>query len=446
MDWEDSARLIMLPVDVILKIAFYIPDANDLFAFIEALRRHCNLGPLDHLHKLGLQFKYADLWPSLHLQSPPRHSNYMASYEAVAKFFTNVVLVESWLHPAWLKTHLNPMAEIQWKLDDCPDDLELLGGYSDLPITKIKLILREDSPYIWNDLLPRLRHLTSLSVDTYGEDVGSCFEFVASSKKITEFKIRPIMCDITEVDLMYLTQWLQNQPVRDFECSLTNLDDIDIDVRQQFYEALFNCSTLDRLCLISCKLIDLDLTRFKFKMRTLSLWSSTFSSSIVESLARQFERSSIERLALSYDEKDDITGLECLLRALPLTSIKNLTLTDLRFDSQHWSHLSPLFEKCELKSLSLKGQNLDSTFGKCFSQALQNNHTILELCVNFDDIAMDFLKLLIQRFSHPDQLVGQRRFKMNMVSWQTEDEEDVESIMEFAAECGCQLVQGYDFF
>ncbi|CAK4090726.1 unnamed protein product, partial [Aphanomyces euteiches] len=45
----------LLPVDVIVNIAFSIPIAADLFAFLEALRPYNLLGPLEHLYQLGKQ-------------------------------------------------------------------------------------------------------------------------------------------------------------------------------------------------------------------------------------------------------------------------------------------------------------------------------------------------------------------------------------------------------
>ncbi|CAK4287760.1 unnamed protein product, partial [Aphanomyces euteiches] len=48
-----------------MNIAFAIPDAADLFAFLEVLRPYDNLGPLEQLYQLGLTASHADLWPTL---------------------------------------------------------------------------------------------------------------------------------------------------------------------------------------------------------------------------------------------------------------------------------------------------------------------------------------------------------------------------------------------
>ncbi|CAK4620335.1 unnamed protein product, partial [Aphanomyces euteiches] len=73
----------LLPLDIFIKIAFYLPGAADLFAFREALRPYSLLGPLEHLYKLSsLRDLWRYLWPRLVI--PRAFNSWSTSYEAIA--------------------------------------------------------------------------------------------------------------------------------------------------------------------------------------------------------------------------------------------------------------------------------------------------------------------------------------------------------------------------
>ncbi|CAK5191721.1 unnamed protein product, partial [Aphanomyces euteiches] len=57
--------LAKLPIEVLVKIVFSIPDAAEMLAFLELLRPYVTLGPLEYLYQLGCSMDHDDLWPTL---------------------------------------------------------------------------------------------------------------------------------------------------------------------------------------------------------------------------------------------------------------------------------------------------------------------------------------------------------------------------------------------
>ncbi|CAK4760348.1 unnamed protein product, partial [Aphanomyces euteiches] len=99
-----------------MNIAFAIPDAADLFAFLDVLRPIDNLGPF---YQLGLTTSHADLWPTLCIKSSILGTPKCYLYETVLKMYANVMVENvSADQVVWLETHLNPTTEITWFTDE----------------------------------------------------------------------------------------------------------------------------------------------------------------------------------------------------------------------------------------------------------------------------------------------------------------------------------------
>ncbi|CAK4657821.1 unnamed protein product, partial [Aphanomyces euteiches] len=126
---------VMVPVDVVIKIAFAIPDAKDLFAFLEALRLCIDLGPLEHLYQLCLKQDHFDVWPALKLTSAARDKLSLPHYESIAKYYSRVIVNDARFSVEWLRTHLNSMATIEWNAGEIPVTEENLDEWQDLRIT-----------------------------------------------------------------------------------------------------------------------------------------------------------------------------------------------------------------------------------------------------------------------------------------------------------------------
>ncbi|KAH9155504.1 hypothetical protein AeRB84_002526 [Aphanomyces euteiches] len=352
-----------------------------MFAFLEALRRNVDLGPLEHLYRLGLTKTRCKLWPTLCLSGSILDSEDCLSYEVVTKYYRDVQVENAWQNTEWFKAHLNPTAEIECVLTDLPETMDALDQWTKLNITSLFVSLERSIPFAWTTILHRLPHLTILEVCDDSTNFGTLFEFVAESNQIKELLFSSTGYKMTSSDLRHLIQWFRkNQPGRSFDCTVINWEEIDYDMRQEFYEAMFNCPTLDRLVLSSCYLDDMDFSELTFPMESLQLGSCLEFSELVESLAGQLEGSMVTKLALNSYCDEDTDGLEYLVEVLPRTSVTHLKLTNLLIDdSPSWSNLALKFDDCRLKSLTLHSDNFPSSFAQSLATAIQNNETICEL-------------------------------------------------------------------
>ncbi|CAK4220717.1 unnamed protein product, partial [Aphanomyces euteiches] len=104
-----------LPADILVNVAIFIADADDMFSFLEALHPLNILGPLEQIYKLGAKQKHANLWPSLRIETRSRNSRSRRLYEAIARYYPKVVVTDvediEWLK----KLHID---YIEWILTD----------------------------------------------------------------------------------------------------------------------------------------------------------------------------------------------------------------------------------------------------------------------------------------------------------------------------------------
>ncbi|KAG9399795.1 hypothetical protein AC1031_011218 [Aphanomyces cochlioides] len=216
----------MLPVDLMAKIAFFIPDPEDSITL----------------------------------------------YESIAKYYSRVVVDDSWYSVDWLKKHLNPMATIEWMAEEFPVTLENIDDWADLPITRLYLSIESDTPQTWKKVLPRMHHLKSLSIANSSGDLDDIYKMVAMSAQITELEVNPSDFEVGNAELRHLIEWFYCQPVRVYADCFMNWKLLDYDLRQELREVMFNCPTLDRLALTDCDFDDMDFSKFSISMNTLQLY------------------------------------------------------------------------------------------------------------------------------------------------------------------------------
>ncbi|KAG9399785.1 hypothetical protein AC1031_011208 [Aphanomyces cochlioides] len=223
-----------VPVDLVIKIAFALPNASDLFALLEVLRPHINLGPLEPLYRLGLTHNHSDLWPSLCLEPSILSSQEISAFEEVAQYYKNVQTKEFWSSDGveWLKANLNPMATIQWELPKYPSIVDIGSNWSDLRIHSLCFHLSDYYEFRWKSFLPQLRYLTSLEVHDNMDGLGDLFESIAENNTITEFRLESKYSYLFDPYVDYLTEWFRRQPVRIFKCSASCYDYTNIDLQQ----------------------------------------------------------------------------------------------------------------------------------------------------------------------------------------------------------------------
>ncbi|KAG9397876.1 hypothetical protein AC1031_016531 [Aphanomyces cochlioides] len=429
----------LLPVDVIIKIAFCIPVAADLFAFLEALRPYNLLGPLEHLYQLGMRLDRSFyLWPCLRL--PPSLDEWSVSYEAIAKYYSNVV-IQDLGQATWLKKHLGPQTKIEWIVNNFPTSTtEIADECNSLSSGK--------------EILSRLKHLTTLKVydehafsipaevlDEYHQAWDDIFKFVVESHQLTELQASPDSHAMTSSNLVNLIAWFRRQPVRVFECTSATCRRIDKSLKQSFYEAIFNCPTLDKLILSKCDFQGLDFSRFRFSMRSLQLGYCRMGSDYINSLASRLENSNLTHLGVYVCHDVSIDSVESLVRVLPYTSIKHLALTSLPFNSKDLSKLSQLCENCPVESLSLHAFQSSFSFVKSLATAIQNNKTIHDLEVLLPGITVEEMRFLIQSVCHPSRRLKRKLPKLTIPGNKME-KPLIKSLKDFAADCGGEFKYG----
>ncbi|KAH9098816.1 hypothetical protein LEN26_016613 [Aphanomyces euteiches] len=194
-----------------------------MFAFLKVLRPYNVLGSLEHLSRLSLTHKVWDLWPWLHLNPSILGSAEQSSYEAITKYYDKVVVEPYWNDVEWLKAHLIPKTKVAWEIKDFPFTIEISDGWFDLNITQLTVSSKLKTDLSCKDLLPRLHHLTSLTVSSDSNDLGDLFELVAKSKYIVDFKIVAAYHRMTASGAFYLTKWFLEHPVRNFVWCLNDL-------------------------------------------------------------------------------------------------------------------------------------------------------------------------------------------------------------------------------
>ncbi|KAH9105184.1 hypothetical protein LEN26_014849 [Aphanomyces euteiches] len=210
----------------------------------------------------------------------------------------------------WLKTHLNPTTKLEWNIQNYLIPTKLDPEWTDLRITRLDVTFTNDVSFWCQHILPRLRYLTYLKVGTLTDDLNDFFAFLATNNVITELQLRLHNFEWTESSLIDLFRWFRRQLVRRFKC-LYNL-------RQDLYQIMLNCPTLDKLKLSSCYLDDMDYDKLSFAMKTLSLKYDSFNSEHLKSLARRLEMSKVCCLMLLEIPRDyELASIEYLMQFQP---------------------------------------------------------------------------------------------------------------------------------
>ncbi|KAH9188984.1 hypothetical protein AeNC1_009041 [Aphanomyces euteiches] len=195
-----------LPTDVIIKIAVFIPDAADLFTYLEALRVFNVLGPLEHLHKLGTT-------------QTPRFMAEFDNYNCDSSIAVHSI-VRSYCE--WLRTHLNPKVQVEWNANDLPVPEEILDNWTDLRITRLDCYFYSRDTSKLNEILPRLPHLSALKA-CLRDTLDYLCPLVAKSTQLTELQLITLMDDHPtrpsiqiwgQAQMVYYQLWYQAEVLR----------------------------------------------------------------------------------------------------------------------------------------------------------------------------------------------------------------------------------------
>ncbi|CAK4077563.1 unnamed protein product [Aphanomyces euteiches] len=399
----------VLPEDLIVKIAFSIPDAADLFTFLEALVPLEVLGPLEHLHKLGLERDTKDLWPCLLLNSTTLKAKFRSSYEVIAKYYSSVLVVDV-TDVTWLRKHLNPAVQVEWIASQFPIPQDILNDWTDLRITQFYGTFYNNDTSALTNVIPRLPHLQFFNIEVE-DTLDYVCPAIARSTQITALKLVTRMNDeLNESNVVDLVAWLSSHPVQTFSFDGSHeAYDIDIALRQKFYEAMVNCSTMDKLVLDASGANDLDFSKFTFSMRSLEVLYP--HCDFIESLAERLEGSNVTDLTIFGYYVQETSAFIALLQVLPKTCIKSLTWYDVKLDRKSWHTLVPLLAECPVERLALDLTNMDSGIAQSIAMALEKNKFICELDLTGSSMAMEYFVPLIKSMTHPSRPVETKRIK-----------------------------------
>ncbi|KAG9399934.1 hypothetical protein AC1031_011399 [Aphanomyces cochlioides] len=126
---ENSSLL--LPSDIVVKIAFLLQDWKTVTTLLEALHSANALGPLEHLWHLHfrLEWNEKNLWPSLNLRKMDETSR--IHVEGIVKYYTRVA-VDSKTDLAWFRQFGHLMKSIEWM-----EQTDTLGEWKSFRITSL---------------------------------------------------------------------------------------------------------------------------------------------------------------------------------------------------------------------------------------------------------------------------------------------------------------------
>ncbi|KAH9117895.1 hypothetical protein LEN26_012359 [Aphanomyces euteiches] len=399
----------VLPTNVIIKIAFMIPGKCDLFTFLEALRAFNVLGPLEHLHKLGMKRKHDELWPSLRLTPAALESKLRPFYEGITSYYASVV-IEDVLDVKWLRKHLYPSVQVKWIANKCPIPQEILNEWTNLRITRFSNSFYSEDTSKFSDILPRLPHLFGLK--TWVKDtMDHLCPLIAKSTQLTELKISNITGDeLEESSLLEMTHWLTHQPVRAFNFSGGfEWYDVSNSIRQKFYESMLNCPTMDELTLDARDAEELDFSKFEYSMRSLDV--NYPESYFIQAMVGRLEGSKVTHLRIQGYVIREKVALKSMLEALPKTSIKYFRWDNVRVPRKSWCELAPLLEDCTVKTLALTFEKLHTDIAHHIAKALEKNKFICELDLTGTTVAVEDFQPLIESITHPSRPVEFKRIR-----------------------------------
>ncbi|KAG9399951.1 hypothetical protein AC1031_011417 [Aphanomyces cochlioides] len=219
---EEVTGFSYLPFDVVVKIAFFLPEWRTVLDLLQALHPAKALGPLDHQWQLNLLgWKSDQLWPSLDITKMDKISQIHLS--AITIYYSEI-MVDCNTDLAAFHRFIHPTASIICKIPNTHS----LNQLKDFPITKFHL-----------DRLER------------GQDITEAiFKFAASSISLRELEASTFEraeyfhCTINTSMVANLLKWIEFNPVR--RLKLENFSWETPSLLHQVVSAAMSCPTLDR--------------------------------------------------------------------------------------------------------------------------------------------------------------------------------------------------------
>ncbi|KAG9397837.1 hypothetical protein AC1031_016547 [Aphanomyces cochlioides] len=357
-------------MEVVVKIAFFIPDETDLFGFLETLRPFNLLGPLEDLYKLGLKYERYELWPKLVLKPSHIDSVDRYAFEAIVKYYADVKVVNEWTDIEWLKKNVNRSVKIEWSIAESIPKVKLMDNWIDFRITRLSIVLNDDiASSWWSKIVPRVPHLTSLEAYIIMEYSTNFFECVAASDEIIKLELNIAKYDMTPRNFTHLTRWFRKHPVRKLTCVSEIWRIENKSGMQALYQVMFNCPTLGTLELSKCNLEFVDFTEMVLPMKSLQLCNCGFGSDQFEALVKRLEGSKdthhftsdrAQTLALAIRKNKAICDL--------YLNYGTVDISDLRLLIESMTHPSRCVKRKRIGRTTLLGQEIEPKDFKAMSE------------------------------------------------------------------------------
>ncbi|KAG9397771.1 hypothetical protein AC1031_016529 [Aphanomyces cochlioides] len=340
----------------------------------------------------------------------------------------------------WLMNHLNAKASMEWLVEEFPHATEVDPRYWNLPITHVNISLKYDDvddkvPHnTCRDILPRLSRFVWDADDNHSHTDECCYNALYD---------HVFGCELTGDNMTNLMQWFRRPNARVFHFAVGPNDwydsDVDDDIKESFCQAMFNCQTLERLKITTWGLQDVDFTDMVLSMRSMEL--AELDSDALISLASRLGGSKVTHFEFSAFDCSGAHELTSLVQVLPRTLIKSLIVSGLQCCGFHQDAWASLFDKCTLDTLALGTTDFTSFFAENLALGIQKKQTIRGLELEWGNGkpgTLADIRLLIQSMAHPSRSVHVKRVQLKTASG-TFDAESVQSLHEFAIECGCEF-------
>ncbi|CAK4939942.1 unnamed protein product [Aphanomyces euteiches] len=403
-----------LPTDIVMTISRFLPTSTDLFSFLEALRGANHLGPLESLRQLALSKETSELWPSLEI-SPKDESLTPSARKALESYAMhyNLVQVHDLSCIQWLRLdRFDPNAEwhLSWK-DHI--DVDTWNEWTKVQITKIDITMCQEDTYMFQETFEPM-----LSQLIYLKAIKACFSeplmaemilsFAASSAELTHVELQldhGSYLTITPTMARNVIQWFQRQSVQVLKFSAWSVQIEDAQLRDEFYNAIFSCPTLETLACTSSSMNDIDFTTLSLPMHSLQIQHCHLQSYHIDALASQLVSSGIRHLALRDVFYQSNAGTVRLFQALSVSSVEVLDISENDFTDETWRTLAPLLRRSRIKTLLLSSVEMSSEGAMCIAKTIQENDSIQVLDVSHNEIGFEGLRKIILAACDPKRPV-----------------------------------------
>ncbi|KAG9399861.1 hypothetical protein AC1031_011281 [Aphanomyces cochlioides] len=337
----------------------------------------------------------------------------------------------------WLRDHVQPITEQHWTLHAFTP-FSSWNDMSSFRITRLTIEVAwggNKDPVV--AILPSLHHLRALKMtfDNPAEHTSSVLAFAAKSDQLVELELHYDGDEeyvwISDAMIRNVLERFQRRPVHTFLIESWDIQAEDTNLKQAFFEALFNCPTIEKLVCHDTPMGGVNFANCTFSMRSLEI--SLVDSTTLEKMANQLIGSNVMDLTLYSRYDQDIAGTQLLFEILPRTAIETLNLSYSHYDTPHWQILAPLLAQSQLKTLILQENDLESAEIDIIARAIQSNNSLVAIDVSLNIIDFKGMQKLIECATDPRR---NAQMKLIAVGGNGLSEEDLGLLTELAARRG----------